>query len=316
MNTYQLSILLITYNHEKYIHRCIQSILGQIITGPVELIIADDGSIDQTREIIHSYSNADQRFHFKYLNHFPNLGITKNYQRGFAECSGNYVAVIEGDDYWCNPQKLLRQYDFLESNWQCDLCSVNYFIYDETRSKLTPRIDAGSGYRLISARDLIADNIVGNFSTCMYRKSALDMLPISLFDIKSYDWIINICIAKSSLIGFIEEPMSVYRVHGSGVWSSSSDVEKIRIQLESIPSYDKLTGHVFKSEFIELARRLEQVIIMLELKHACKGMTKPGALIVNLIYDLTPPVFISIIKKMIPPVIKRFILKISNGARL
>ncbi|MDH4186830.1 MAG: glycosyltransferase [Nitrospira sp.] len=257
---FRLSVLLVTFNHENYIRQSLRSLFGQVFNGPIELVIADDGSSDNTLAIIRQYEGKDQRFHCKYLDNKANLGIAKNYQRGFAACSGEYVAVLEGDDYWVNPIKLQRQSDFLDAHWECDLCSVNYFVYEEERAQFTARAPIGDGHRFIGARDLIADNLVGNFSTCMYRKSALDALPKNLFDIKSYDWIVNICVARQSLIGFLERPMSVYRLHSAGAWAQMPHIEKLKTQLDLIPIYDELTSYTFHADFDMLTRRLHVAI--------------------------------------------------------
>lgn len=256
----RLSVLLVTYNHEKHIHQALRSLFRQSFDSSIELVIADDDSSDKTLAIIKEYEEKDSRFHFKYLGNTPNLGVTGNYRRGFAACSGEYVAVLEGDDYWINPMKLRRQCDFLDTHWECDMCSVNYFVYEEDQAQFTVRAPIGSGHRFIGARELIADNLVGNFSTCLYRKSALDALPQNLFDIKSYDWIVNICVARRSLIGFLEEPMSVYRLHSAGVWTQASHIKQLQIQLDLIPAYDELTGYTFHADFDMLVRRLREVI--------------------------------------------------------
>jgi glycosyltransferase involved in cell wall biosynthesis len=308
-----LSVLLVTYNHEKYIRKALSTIFSQIIEGPIELVIADDGSSDDTLNIIKEHEGKDPRFHFKYLDSTSNIGITKNYQRGFAACTGKFVAVLEGDDYWANSGKLQNQLNFLNSHCGCDLCSVNYFVYEEALSRFTPRTTIGKGYRFIGARDLIADNLIGNFSTCMYRKSALDQLPQSLFEIKSYDWIVNICVASKGLIGFLEEPMSVYRLHANGVWTQKSCIEKFKEQLKLIPAYDELTKNVFKDDFENLARCLQRVIDISKIDCAVGNATKPFGTFLPTILDIIPPIFLSFVRALLPPKLKSFILRKLRG---
>ncbi len=243
---FRLSVLLVTYNQEQYVGDALQSLFGQMIDGPIQLVVADDGSTDGTVEIISEWDGRDSRFHFTYLDRSSNRGITRNYQRGFAACAGDYVAVLEGDDYWTSPSKLQRQVDFLQSHWECDMCAVNYFIYREARAEFAPRTPVGQGYRYLSARDQIADNLASNFSTCMYRRSALEALPAGLFETTSYDWIVNICVGRRSLIGFLEEPMSVYRLHEGGIWTRTPCLEQYRAQLDLIPSYDALTNNLVR----------------------------------------------------------------------
>ena len=266
---FKLSILLVTYNHEKYISKALDSLFHQVLEGPIELVVADDASTDNTIALIKAYEGKDPRFHFKYLPNASNLGITKNYQRGFAACSGEYVAVLEGDDYWIKPDKLKKQCDFLDLNWACNLCFVNYFIYKEDIASFELRVKDTSGTTYISARALIEDNIIGNFSTCMYRREALLRLPEELFELCSYDWITNICIAETSIIGFLKEPMSVYRLHNSGAWSQKQAAEKTKALIKLIPAYNQLTQMRFDQEFNLLKRRLAQSLVISEsfLKH-------------------------------------------------
>jgi glycosyltransferase involved in cell wall biosynthesis len=268
-----ISVLLVCYNHEKYIRQALDSLFGQKFSAPIELIIADDKSTDDTINIVKSYENIDDRFTFVFLNADINLGITKNYKRGFAACSSNYVAVLEGDDYWTSPFKLQKQVEFLDLYWEADLCSVNYYVYQQDRAQFTPRLPASDAHRFISARELIADNIVGNFSTCMYRRSALLRLPDAMFDIKSYDWITHIIIARTSLIGFIETPMAVYRLHSAGVWTKTPHIEKLKTQLGLIPAYDELTDHVFHDAFTSLSMRLQRGIATMQIQASLDDAT-------------------------------------------
>lgn len=308
--TCRISILLVTYNHESHIRQALDALFGQVFEGVAELIVADDASSDSTVDIIKEYEKKEDRYSFTYLDSTKNLGITKNYQRGFAACSGEYVAVLEGDDYWISPFKLQRQMDFLDTHWEADLCSVNYFVYEENRSHFYPRTSIGKGHRLIGARDLIADNLVGNFSTCMYRNCALSSLPKELFDICSYDWIVNICVARSSLIGFLEEPMSVYRLHSNGVWSQTPHVHKLKAQLELIPAYDTLTKGVYRPEFELLSNRLQRMISMAHLSTIASPLTQPASGLLFCLVDYLPPVLLQVARALTPPKLKRFIVKI------
>jgi glycosyltransferase involved in cell wall biosynthesis len=194
-----------------------------------------------------------------------NLGITRNYQRAFASCTTDYVAVLEGDDYWSSPQKLRRQREFLDQQPQCPMCAVNFMVYEEAIGRFTPRTAPGPGTRMLSAADQIADNVAANFSTFMCRLSALRALPPRLFEITAYDWIISICLARMGPIGFIEEPMSVYRLHPGGVWTGATILDQLKTQLDIIPGYDALTDRTLHDEFSALAARLQTAIA------ACEG---------------------------------------------
>lgn len=312
---FKLSILLVTYNHQAHLHKALESIFEQKFDELIELVIADDSSSDDTMAIINCYEGRDSRFIFKYLNNSNNLGITRNYQRGFAACSGQYVAVLEGDDYWISPFKLQRQIDFLDTHWESNLCSVNYFVFEEDRSHFYPRGTVGKGYRLLGARELIADNLVGNFSTCMYRKSALNELPEELFSIRSYDWIVNIYVARESMIGFLEEPMSVYRLHSGGAWTQKTHIEKLKEQLDIIPAYDALTNKIFRYEFDLLSSGLRHAIAVSQIGKATQKVAKPLVSGVTHLLDYMPPILVVFGRAILPPVLKKLILRVLNGSR-
>lgn len=310
-----LSVLLVSYNHENHIRQALNALFGQVFDGPIELVVADDKSTDSTLSIIREYEGIDSRFTFKYLDYSENLGITKNYKRGFNACSNEYVAVLEGDDYWVSPHKLSRQATFLSEHWESDVCGVNYFVYEEDRAQLTPRVPVSTGHRFITARELIADNIIGNFSTCMYRRSAFARLPDALFDIKSYDWITNIVLARTSVIGFLQEPMSVYRLHTAGVWTQTPHVEKLKAQLDVLPAYDELTDRVFHEDFELLASRLRHVITASQIGHVAETVSQPVIRAVPTLLNFMPPILIVVIKALMPVALKNLIVRVVKRSR-
>jgi glycosyltransferase involved in cell wall biosynthesis len=311
----RIEVLLITYNHEHYVRRALDGISVQVIDEPIRLVVADDKSTDGTMNIVREFAAAHPQIEVRYLDNTKNHGVTRNYQRAFAACTGSYVAVLEGDDYWISPHKLARQRDFLDVRLECDLCSVNYYVFEEDRSMFTPRWQPGEGHMLLGARQLIADNVVGNFSTCMYRTSALRRLPPAVYDHKSYDWIINILLAQTSMIGFLHEPMSVYRIHGDGVWSLLSQVEKLKVQRELIPCYNDLTGRVFEAEFGELDRRLAHVID----DASSQPSSTPAMSVLGMnearlrIRDWLPPFMLPFAKAIVPVAVKRMIHRLRTG---
>src|ERR1700676_449892 len=111
----KLSVMMITYNHERYIAQAIESILAQKVNFDYELVIGEDCSTDGTRAVILD-------FHRRYPSRIVpllrerNLGGPRNFLGTLAACRGKYLALLEGDDYWICTDKLQRQVDFLEAN--------------------------------------------------------------------------------------------------------------------------------------------------------------------------------------------------------
>ncbi len=116
MNTEKLvSIAMITYNHENYIHQAIQSVVNQKTDFDIELIIGDDASTDNTLKILNEYQMKYPNI-IKIYNQQENVGPTKNFFFILNKCEGKYIAQLEGDDWWSDNYKLKKQIDFLEQN--------------------------------------------------------------------------------------------------------------------------------------------------------------------------------------------------------
>jgi glycosyltransferase involved in cell wall biosynthesis len=291
----RLSVLIVTYNHEAYIGRAIEGLLQQRLPAVgVEVVVADDHSEDGTVTLAHALLDSAPGLQVRFLPSRSNLGVTRNYQRGFAACEGDYVAVLEGDDYWTSPEKLRRQISFLNAHRECQACACNYFIRDEANGTFELRLKRIDGYSFVDSRQIILDNLPGNFSSLMYRRSALQALPEGLFALRAYDWLVNICVARSGPIGVLHQPMSVYRVHERGTWSRLSSREKLLQQLTDIRTYDKFTNGVFHDQFDACARNLS-------LRYPPRGGTGPRLMAV--LRALLPPVLLQCASLLVPPVI-------------
>ena len=116
-NGVTVSVIMITYNHEKYIKQAIESVLMQKCNFKIELIVANDCSPDNTCEVINKIIRDHPRSSWiKYTRHEQNKGAQANFIWAASQANGKYIAICEGDDYWIDPNKLQKQVGFLESN--------------------------------------------------------------------------------------------------------------------------------------------------------------------------------------------------------
>ncbi|MCR5222285.1 MAG: glycosyltransferase [Lachnospiraceae bacterium] len=112
-----LSVIFITYNHEKYVEKALRSVLTQETDFPFEVVIGEDCSTDSTREIVQRVAKEYPQHEVRFLFRDKNLGRpTLNVYETTMECRGEYLAYLEGDDYWTDPKKLQKQVDFLRSH--------------------------------------------------------------------------------------------------------------------------------------------------------------------------------------------------------
>ncbi|WP_289031231.1 glycosyltransferase [uncultured Algoriphagus sp.] len=246
----KLSILLVCYNQQEFIDECIEGILIQQTNEPFELIIADDCSTDTTVDQIRAKLEG-QKFEVNFLETEKNLGLGPNYRRGIEACNGEFVALLEGDDYWTDPLRLQKHISFLEKNPLCPMSFNLYGIYRQNTGTLTvPSPHGDSKFDYYTSKTLIQYNVIGNLSTCVLRKSALDQIPKSHFDYDITDWFIGIFLAQNHPVAQLKEVMSVYRINDKGLWSRSSREVQIRRKEEVSKFYDYLLDYRYATDFL------------------------------------------------------------------
>ena len=97
----KVSVIVLTYNQEKFIEKNLQGIFAQKVNFPVELIISDDCSTDQTVTVINEFiKNKPSHIEIKLIAHKKNLGSTPNFFNALQKSTGKFLAFCEGDDYW------------------------------------------------------------------------------------------------------------------------------------------------------------------------------------------------------------------------
>ncbi|WP_340005281.1 glycosyltransferase [Paenibacillus sp. FSL K6-0276] len=291
------SILLVTYNHENYIIQAIESILEQKTTFGFEIVVADDCSNDNTLSIIQQYAQ-EYPGKFRILEKESNLGITLNYKRGFAACKGEYIAILEGDDFWTDPLKIQKHVDFLESNKACVMTFNQFVVHDMKKKRYNVQPwNWDRSFQLITVSELVLDNFIGNFSTCVYKAQYLKQLDNSLYELTVYDWMTNIMVAQHGLIAYLPEVMSVYRLHPNGTWSQKKELEKLKDTINLIDQYDKYLDGLYHEEFNAHKTKLQARIAVIDgpLVITSKESVKQK------VKKYLPPFAIYLLKGIIPP---------------
>src|ERR1700722_19282110 len=120
----KLSVCIFTFNHEHFIGQAIEGALGQKTNFDFEIVVGEDCSTDSTRTIVMHYQECYPGKIRALLNP-GNLGMMANNSRTIMECKGEYIALLDGDDYWTYENKLQAQVDFLENNSDYVLCFHN-----------------------------------------------------------------------------------------------------------------------------------------------------------------------------------------------
>lgn len=239
----KLDILLISYNQELFISQTVESILMQRVNDDVQVrvIVADDCSKDKTLEIIKSYEDRSP-FPFVYLDASTNLGISKNYQRAFVACDGDYIAILEGDDWWSSPNHIEQHIRFLDAHKECSM-SMNTitFFTQETQESKPPYWGYGNYevYYVDTKRQIIEGNQLGNLSACVFRTSCIKQIPDSLYSISIADWMLGVMLSQQGLIALLKESTSVYRTNANSTWANLSEKQRVKWMLDISKQYDK-----------------------------------------------------------------------------
>src|SRR5690606_28701358 len=115
--------------HEAYIEACLEGAVSQVLNCDYEIVIGEDLSSDGTLAICKRYAEAYPHL-IKLISGPVNVEMTNNGLRTYAACTGDYLAICEGDDYWTDPHKLQRQVDFLEAHPDYSMVAENGLIMD------------------------------------------------------------------------------------------------------------------------------------------------------------------------------------------
>ncbi len=204
-----VSIFMLTYNQREFIAQAIESVLMQETSFTYQLVIGEDKSTDGTREICKDYA-AKYPTKIKLNLNEKNLGLGANYVKTYAECTGKYVAICDGDDYWTDPCKLQKQVDFLIKNPGYTIVYTNNFCLFPSGEK------TGSKQQIQRISTSFEDIVFGNYIpsvTVLFKNSPLtNQMQRWLPSFPYCDWPTYLLVtAQGGKIGFLDFPTAVYR---------------------------------------------------------------------------------------------------------
>ncbi len=249
-----VSVLMITYNHEKYIRQAIESVVDQECNFSYELIVANDCSPDSSdgiiNEVIRSHSKGNL---IKYIKHSQNIGMQLNYIDAYHKCQGKYIATCEGDDYWTDPLKLQKQVDFLEANTEYVMCFHQVDILKTDGAVVDDFITVvPENYETIETLARLGNYI---HTPSVVFRNVLNGFPIEFELSPIGDYFLYMLLAEQGKLKYLEQKMAVYR-EGVGVWSREGDYFK---NFNTAYTHALLVRHNNSNNFIS-ALLLERII--------------------------------------------------------
>ena len=241
-----VSVCMVAYNHADFIGKAIESVIDQETDFVVNLVIGEDCSNDSTRVEIE-----------KYLERYPsriqmitsaiNVGAQNNFVRTFHACTGRYVALLEGDDFWIDKQKLQKQVDFLDSHPEYAVCAHNLLVVDDKGNSEGTLVHNGPRTDSYNLLEMAGGNMLATAS-CLYRNSFTagpnpSGFPEWFQTVKIGDYCLHMLAARHGMVKYFPDVMGVYRVHGGGAWSQETQFSQTIMLFEAL--------HQLRQEFTD-----------------------------------------------------------------
>lgn len=223
-----VSIVCCSFNHVSYIRQCLDGFIMQTTNFPIEMLIHDDASTDGTQDIIREYEKKypDMIKPIYQTENQYSKGIEINLVYNFPRAKGKYIAFCEGDDYWTDPLKLQKQYDFMESHPNYVLCTHYYREFFQMTNEFGSVLPYYSTVREEKTFDLnyFVSNIewVTQPLTALFLNSALDVELCKKYDCFT-DVLLFYTLLKNGKGFLMADVMGVYRITGKGVWTGLDD---------------------------------------------------------------------------------------------
>ena len=219
MGRFEVSVIIPTYNHARFLNQAIDSVLAQTLL-PYDIIVVDDGSTDETASVLLGYGDQIKVIHQR------NQGVAVARNAGVLNACGAYLAFLDADDIWL-PQKLEKQFARFQA--EPGLGLVNCGMVEITNAGLMMKeyLDGDDGW--VAEKMLLFNGrsvVVGIGSTSLVPRQVFE--EVGGFDPRlstSADWDLACRIAFHYPVGFVPEILLHYRIHGTNMHTNFQAME-------------------------------------------------------------------------------------------
>lgn len=251
----QVSVCVVTYNQEKYIAECLESLVTQQTSFKFEIIVGEDCSTDGTRAIVQQYVEQYPDLVIP-LFHENNVGAVENVKRVYKAAKGKYIAHMDGDDM-ALPNKLQKQFNILENNPDCSICVHNMLAID-SEGNSTKRVFKCFPEKKYTLLDVYLINPFFIHSSKMFVNKIdeyIDQLNVNALDIE-----FHIEQAKQGNIYFLHEELGIYRQF-VGVTYDNKLINPL-IPRRIISTYENIEKSYFSlSEIIKVEFKYKYILL-------------------------------------------------------
>ena len=222
----KVSVIIPCYNFGEFIEQSILSAVNQITNFEYEILVRDDYSQDHSQVNIERVSFYHDKV--KYYTPTENWGFSRNISFLISEAKGEYIAYLDGDDYFTDPHKLQKQVDFLDSNPDYVMTFTGYWVREPNGGYAPDSTPGWLGLigfenNEVSTKDLLILNYV-TFGR-VFRNTG-GVVKDWMMDLPYFDWPLNYELSRHGKIKFLDFPSGVYRYHQNSVFSLLPPDEK------------------------------------------------------------------------------------------
>ena len=244
-----ISTIIPSYNRADTVRQTIDSILAQQVDADMEIVIGDDCSTDNAREVLLSYKEKYPDI-IRLIFHEHNVGLGANWATCVKACKGKYICNCDNDDYWHNPHKLQIQLDYMESHPKSNICITNH----RTHNRTTGEIKECKAYinRSIDIQQAMwADSSFCN-ATIMYRadfmKTHLDLDEFIKRHFTLQDWPAWVILTAYTDIDVLPDSTATFGIETMSITRPDS-VERLAIRMDGDKDVCRYLGELFPEKF-------------------------------------------------------------------
>lgn len=297
----RVSVIIPTYNCSKFLGRALKTALAQSYTD-YEVIIMDDGSTDDTKDVVARFGNAVRYFYQ------PNRGLSAARNAAISKSSGEFLAYLDADDMW-HPQKLEKQIAFLDAHKECGFVHSETVVINEDDEVIHLRFNhetkrpVPQGHCVI---DLLRTCHI-QILTVVERRECLDR--VGNFDERLFvaqDYFHWIMVAMHGMaIGYLDEPLGMYRWRTDSLFSNQRRVIEDFVRIFDILVEEKSVRlqeyqeamHIVRDQLYTFRRDLAYI-------YRVEGQNgRAFRQIIRLILGrpLQPELYLDLLKACVPP---------------
>lgn len=271
MSEFKCTVLLVSYNAVETIERAILSVLEQKTKYKYKIHAFDDCSTDGTQEIILKYAKKYPDIVFPFIAE-KNGGAQTNFWNAFSSVDTEYCAELEGDDFWCCPQKIELQINALEKHPECSFCGHDtYLFYEDADCKEYEQGSTAMTCPILHDKNIFSykdfypiktGGYIPYVTARMIRSSAMKLDKVKYKEAFLFDFTMFYYLLLEGDYYYIDLPMSVYVRNGKGICSGKSPVVFLNDFLQASIDFNKQTHNVIADKiysdcFLQIDFRLK-----------------------------------------------------------